>query len=263
MGYIKYQIEEKEVNLGDGNWYYTGEKRISDTIVSRYLDSGSCENEGETCYKLINRYNDGRTHAIRYDGYAFNSGISISEFYPQGDVFKISGMTSSVIGDCVTSLNDITIIPYATSLTSLTIGNNVLYIGNNFFKHSYSLTNLSLPTKLVAIGESAFEDCSSLTSVSIPDSVISIGEESFRYCSGITSCTIGSSVIRIGNRAFNNCTSLTSVTVNALTPPVLGIYVFGNTNDCPIYVPEESLDAYKAASEWSDYASRIQPIPNS
>ena len=263
MGYIKYQIEEKEVNFGDGNWYYTGEKRISDTIVSRYLDSSSCENERETCYKLINRYNDGRTHAIRYDGYAFNSGISISEFYPQGDMFKISGMTSSVIGDCVTSLNDITIIPYATSLTSLTIGNNVVYIGNNFFKHSYSLTNLSLPTKLVAIGESSFEDCSSLTSVSIPDSVISIGEESFRYCSGITSCTIGSSVIRIGNRAFNNCTSLTSVTVNALTPPVLGIYVFDSTNNCPIYVPAASVDAYKSASRWSDYADRIQPIPNS
>lgn len=263
MGYIKYQIEEKEVNFGDGNWYYTGEKRISDTIAGRYLDSGSCENEGETCYKLINRYNDGRTHAIRYDGYAFNSDISRNEFYPQGDSFKNSGMTSAVIGDCVTSLNDITIIPYATSLTSLTIGNNVVYIGINFFKHSSSLTNLSLPTKLVTIGKSAFSDCTSLTGVSIPNSVISIGEEAFRYCSGLTSCTIGSRVTSIGNRAFENCTSLTSVTVNALTPPVLGIYVFYDTNDCPIYVPAASVDVYKAATNWSTYADRIQPIPNS
>ena len=28
-----------------------------------------------------------------------------------------------------------------------------------------------------------------------------------------------------------------------------------------IYVPSESVDAYKAASGWSDFASKIQAIP--
>ena len=36
--------------------------------------------------------------------------------------------------------------------------------------------------------------------------------------------------------------------------------IYGN---CKIYVQSGSLEAYKAASGWSDYASRIQPIPNS
>jgi hypothetical protein len=36
---------------------------------------------------------------------------------------------------------------------------------------------------------------------------------------------------------------------------------FNNTNNCPIYVPAESVNAYKAASVWSNYASRIYAIP--
>ena len=40
----------------------------------------------------------------------------------------------------------------------------------------------------------------------------------------------------------------------------MGSYVFNDTNDCPIYVPSESVEAYKAATNWSYYASRIQAI---
>jgi hypothetical protein len=54
---------------------------------------------------------------------------------------------------------------------------------------------------------------------------------------------------------------MTSITVNATTPPVLGANVFDGTNDCPIYVPASSVNAYKAASSWRYYASRIQAIP--
>ena len=33
--------------------------------------------------------------------------------------------------------------------------------------------------------------------------------------------------------------------------------MFQDTNNCPIYVPNESVEAYKAAPGWSDYADRI------
>jgi hypothetical protein len=55
---------------------------------------------------------------------------------------------------------------------------------------------------------------------------------------------------------------LTSITCNATTPPTLeDAFAFENTDNCPIYVPAESVDTYKAASGWSTYADRIQPIP--
>ena len=59
---------------------------------------------------------------------------------------------------------------------------------------------------------------------------------------------------------FYGCTGLTSVTINATTPPKMGSSVFNNTNNCPIYAPAESVDAYKSANHWSKYADRLKAI---
>ena len=55
------------------------------------------------------------------------------------------------------------------------------------------------------------------------------------------------------------CESLTSVYCEAITPPSLGdSYVFNrNGSGRKIYVPTESVDAYKSATNWSEYASAI------
>ena len=104
----------------------------------------------------------------------------------------------------------------------------------------------------------------SITEVNLDSDVTVIGIYAFAKCYSLTSVTIPSSVTDIQDRAFNSCTSLASVTINATTPPQLrnNSYAFANTNDCPIYVPASSVDTYKAASGWSDYASRIQAIPS-
>ena len=173
-----------------------------------------------------------------------------------------SGLTSITIPDSVTSIS-IDAFYYCTSLSSVTIGSGVTTIGNGAFNSCSGLTSVTIPDSVTTIGNGAFYDCTSIANVTIGNSVTTIGNLAFNYCRGLTSVTIPDSVTSIGEEAFDNCTSLTSVTVNSLTPPKLGSYVFGNTNDCPIYVPAASVDAYKAASRWSDYASRIQAIPNS
>lgn len=96
-------------------------------------------------------------------------------------------------------------------------------------------------------------------SAEIGDCVTIIGNYAFQSCSSLASVTIPSSVTVIGQSAFYNCSSLASVTVNATTPPSLDEMAFEETNDCPIYVPADSVDAYKTA--WSTYADRIQAIP--
>lgn len=70
------------------------------------------------------------------------------------------------------------------------------------------------------------------------------------------------SVTNIGAIAFSGCTSLEKVTIYSTVPPNIDSFVFGSST-CPIYVPAASVAAYKAASRWSTYKSRIQPIPNS
>lgn len=112
------------------------------------------------------------------------------------------------------------------------------------------------------IASQAFFQCSSLTEITIGSGITSIGESAFEECTSLTSITIPSNVTSIGSWAFRDCDSLTSVTVLAATPPTLErSNAFGGTNDCPIYVPAASVDAYKEARAWTSLASRIQAIP--
>lgn len=148
----------------------------------------------------------------------------------------------------------------SNNLMSVLIGDCVTSIGERAFQGCRSLTSVNIPSGVTIINLSTFYRCDSLTSVTIPDGVTSIGQSAFAYCSGLTSCTIGSSVMYIAQSVFYGCSGLISVTVEATTPPTLGASVFDQTNDCPIYVPSGSVDAYKAASGWRGYASRIQAI---
>ena len=111
---------------------------------------------------------------------------------------------------------------------------------------------------VTTIGNNAFYNCTSLTSVDIPDSVTTIGNYAFYGCN-ITSVTIPDSVKTIGEQAFEYCRSLTSVYCKATTPPALvGTYVFyGNGSGRKIFVPAGSVEAYKSAINWSEYANAI------
>ena len=70
---------------------------------------------------------------------------------------------------------------------------------------------------------------------------------------------IGDSVTTIGDYAFFYCTSLTSVYCKATTPPALGnTKVFDNNGSGrKIYVPAGSVEAYKSAEGWGEYADAI------
>ena len=126
------------------------------------------------------------------------------------------------------------------------------------------MTSAVISGNIETIGEQAFYSWpvpQYFTSVTIGDSVKTIIKNAFAGCVSLTSVTIPSGVTEIGEWAFDGCNSLQSITCLATTPPTLGSDVFRNTNDCPIYVPAESVSAYQSA--WTDYASRIQAIPNS
>ena len=135
---------------------------------------------------------------------------------------------------------------------SLIVDNTIIAYANA------SGTTYTIPDSVTKIGYAAFGWCDSLTSVTIPDSVTEIGVYAFRECTNLTSVTIGDSVTSIGDLAFYYCDSLTSVYCKATTPPSLGSSVFGNNgSDRKIYVPAGSVNAYKSAANWSQYADAI------
>ncbi|MBQ5669357.1 MAG: leucine-rich repeat domain-containing protein, partial [Tidjanibacter sp.] len=142
-----------------------------------------------------------------------------------------------------------------TSLTSVTIPDSVTSIGFQAFSGCTSLTSVTIGNGVTSFG-GAFSDCTSLTSVTIPDSVTEI--EGLSGCTSLTSITIPDSVTSIGDRAFYNCSSLKEVYCKPTTPPSGNYNMFyNNASGRKIYVPRASVDAYKAASYWSNYASYI------
>ena len=172
------------------------------------------------------------------------------------------------------------------SLTSIEIPNSVKWIGSSAFESCFELANVSLPSsieridsyafaqcfsfttftippKVTQISAGLFNDCHQLSSVNIHDGVESIGYGAFYQCTSLTSINIPSSVTCIEDQVFNGCTGLISITIEAVNPPVTEDsmeYTFVETNDCPIYVPAGSVNAYREANGWSQYASRIYAI---
>ena len=94
----------------------------------------------------------------------------------------------------------------------------------------------------------------------IPDSVTTISGYAFENCINMRTLKIGSGITTIGYDSFAYCPAIETVEIAATTPPELGVYVFGSSHNMTVYVPDESVEAYKTAGRWSNYADRIKPL---
>ncbi len=195
---------------------------------------------------------------------------------------ECTGLTSVTIPNSVMSIKKgafrgctgITSITIPNSVTSIGSGafdntpwyNNqpdgVVYINNVLYKYKGTMPSNSsgvLREGIITITTGAFANCTGLTSITIPNSVTEIGGSVFSGCTGLKSITIPNSVTSIGTWTFSGCTSLTSVKVEATTPQTISKNVFNKcTKLTEILVPSDSVNAYKTASGWSDYASKIK-----
>jgi hypothetical protein len=171
-----------------------------------------------------------------------------------------------------------------SELYSIAIPEGVKILTNNAFYQRTYLKNVTLPSGILKIGHDAFSDCVNLINIDIPDSCNEIGSFTFYNCSllegislpkaletvqtslcayntNLQYALIKENVTQINGMAFISCKGLKYISCLAVNPPTLiSINAFSNTNDCPIYVPDDSVDNYKAASNWSDYADRIKPL---
>lgn len=95
----------------------------------------------------------------------------------------------------------------------------------------------------------------------VDDVVTSIGNFAFYQCASLTTADFPA-VTSIGSNAFGSCTNLTALILrNTQQVATLNsTNAFQNSNNCIIYVPDALVEDYKAASNWSTYASRIKGL---
>jgi hypothetical protein len=104
---------------------------------------------------------------------------------------------------------------YCRQLTSITLPNTLISIGNEAFYYCNTLISIAIPESVKYIGHYAFYDCEKITSIVVPNSVSSIGDCAFSGCKGLSSISIPESVTSIGQYAFNGCSSLTSFVISS------------------------------------------------
>lgn len=136
-----------------------------------------------------------------------------------------------------------------------TIPDDVVRIGDFSFTGCAALTSIAIPEGVKSVGFHAFEGCTELKSIVIPNSVAEIETSAFHYCCGLTSVTLGKGITSIESGAFEECQSLSSVVCYAENPPVCGglAFVVGPRRKCTLYVPYNSIEAYKNANVWKSF----------
>ncbi len=145
-----------------------------------------------------------------------------------------------------------------SGLIEINIPEGVTYIASNVFINS-NLSKVTIPNSVISIGECAFSGCK-LSSIKFPNSVTKIETCAFSGCQSLRTIEISEYITYIGNGAFSSCRQLETVYCRSTTPPEVGWAIFNDislASDFKIYVPTTSVEAYKNASGWRDYAWRI------
>ena len=270
-----------DLESGSGNENGGDEEKeyieFADANVRRILiDSGIGDGNGITVLDAasvtnLNGLFKGNTDIVSFDEckYFGLSKIGTSEFegcsslrtivLPEGmttiewEAFKgCSSLTDCAMPDSVHTI-------YSAAFNGTILGGDIVLqnlktLGNEAFKG----TNITSFTshELESVPNYGFYGCKSLKSVDVPKvtKVETLGFGS----SGIENIVLKNATY-IGKWAFADCNSMGYIIVDSVTPPDNGGSMFNNTTH-PIFVPAESVDAYKSADGWSAYSSRIKSI---
>lgn len=199
-----------------------------------------------------------------------NEGITYSVKYIGDNAFQdCVGMTSVTIPNSVTTIR-IDSFRGCTGLTSVTIPSSVILVGNRAFDGCTGLSKVEISDlsawcginfyykgNPLTLAGHLYLNGKEITNLVIPESVTAIGRYAFSGCIGLTSITIPSSVAEIGEASFSGCKNVLSITSQNANPPVVASTdtFSGIPETCQLFVPESSIEAYKAAEGWSYFTN--------
>lgn len=148
-----------------------------------------------------------------------------------------------------------------TALEEIVIPETVTKVGANIMEGYSALTALTIDLpNLKSVGNYAFK-ASAVTEVKDLGVITALGAEVFMNCKALRYVVLPETLTSISTKVFQGATALEYMIIRATIPPTLAsTSAFTSTNNCPIYVPDESVEAYKTATNWSQYQDRIKPL---
>ena len=171
-------------------------------------------------------------------------------------LYKCHGLESVTLPSTITTIED-DAFHECPILSSINIPEGVKSIGTYAFAGNLQLTKITLPQSIKTIGKNAFA-ATGLHSFALPEGITTIAESICFNCKSLTKLTLPSTTTNVGYRAFSYCEKLTEIHCKATTPPTLEQYAFEDVvTGRKIYVPHDSVEAYKTADGWSDFADQI------
>ena len=181
---------------------------------------------------------------------------------------------------------------YARNLTELSLPSGLLTIGRGAFECCDLITSLTIPASVTFISnsicngynlqwfsvETSNQDYKAIdgvlfnysgtelicypngiesTSYIVPESTTQIWPGAFYRNKTLREIIIPKGITKIGALAFLDCKYLHSITIMADVPCTLGNSALSSQCLQTIYVPNDSVEAYKAAEGWRAYADMI------
>ena len=131
----------------------------------------------------------------------------------------------------------------------------------NAFRYQQQLESVILPPNTTTLGSNAFNWCDKLSNLVINEGCTTIGGYALWECRGLKVINIPSTVTSVGTLVIQITGHYYGydVILKPTTPPSYGGSTAYTDRLNNIYVPDESLNAYKTHTQWSVFVDKFKP----
>lgn len=200
----------------------TSERKVQSSIpYLQLVEDDSYDDYEVYCYQIPK---DNAKNILKHDNYEYivhdNESVEIVKYNgSEKDVTvpsEINGKTVRYIGDKSFAEQDSVDWDFDAvhTLSSITIPDSVVYIGENAFLGCEKLTSVVFPKELRYIGSFSFYGCKSLNDLNLPSKLEVIDTCAFEECEALDAVDLPESAKYILHSCFSECPSLQSVTLN-------------------------------------------------